>query len=76
MAWKPRKKQWDWRAHLTADELAFIRASDRALVDLEKQHEAYRKTYMRKRQMIVNRAIQRAKYGCTPRPLPDPQESA
>lgn len=49
-----RKPKWDWRAYLTADELAVLSAADRAKAAWLKLNK--------ERAGITNRAIQRAKY--------------
>lgn len=65
MAWKPKPPMWDWRAFLTADEAAIIAQSDIAVRQIEKLRVAYAKGLSTKRQVIVNRAIHRAKYART-----------
>lgn len=49
-----RKPKWNWRAHLTADELAVLNAADKAKAAWLKLNK--------ERAGITNRAIQRAKY--------------
>lgn len=67
MAWKPREKKWDWRAVLTKEEAAIISASDKARKAIDKAQLEYAEKFQRDRMIIVNRAIQRAKYR-SPRP--------
>lgn len=62
MAWKPRNKKWDWFAYCTEEERVVIRASEKAMSEIERLRERYRKNFARDRQVIVNRAIQRAKH--------------
>jgi hypothetical protein len=62
MAWKPRAKLHDWRKHLTPDEAKIIAASDIAKRALEALRLEYNEKFQRDRTIIVNRAIQRAKY--------------
>ncbi len=52
--YEKRKPKWDWRAYLTADELAVLAAADKAKADWLKLNKD--------RAGITNRAIQRAKY--------------
>lgn len=54
MTYKKRKPKWNWRAYLTADELAVLAAADKAKTAWLKLN--------RDRAGITNRAIQRAKY--------------
>jgi hypothetical protein len=54
MTYKKRKPKWNWRAYLTAEELAVLVAADRAKAAWLKLNED--------RAGITNRAIQRAKY--------------
>jgi hypothetical protein len=49
-----RKPKWNWRAYLTADELAVLAAADKAKTAWLKLNK--------ERAGITNRAIQRAKY--------------
>jgi hypothetical protein len=62
MTWNPREKLHDWRKHLTPDEAKIIAASDIAKRALEVLRLEYNKKFQRDRMIIVNRAIQRAKY--------------
>lgn len=62
MSWEPKEAKWDWRDALTLDEAAIIAKSDEALRRLEDARARYEAKYGRLRQLIVNRAIQRAKY--------------
>jgi hypothetical protein len=62
MGWKPRDRMWNWRACLTADEKQVIAESDAALVVIQKLRAKYNKDMASARQLIVNRAIHRAKY--------------
>lgn len=68
MAWKPREKMHDWRAYLTPQEAQIIAASDKAKKALQKAQLEYNEKFQRDRMIIVNRAIQRAKYDYAPRP--------
>lgn len=52
--YEKRKSKWDWRAYLTAEELAVLVASDKAKAAWLKLNK--------ERAGITNRAIQRAKY--------------
>jgi phosphopantetheine adenylyltransferase len=52
--YEKRKPKWDWRAYLTADELAVLVAADKAKSAWLKLNK--------ERAGITNRAIQRAKY--------------
>jgi hypothetical protein len=60
--WQPQPAKWDWRSFLSVEEAAVIARSDAALVRLEKARQRYEQRFGRERQLIVNRAIQRAKY--------------
>lgn len=62
MSWKARRKKWDWRAFLTADEAQAIAQADIAKRAVTNAQRDYRKKFQRERMLIVNRAIQRAKY--------------
>lgn len=62
MAWKPQRKKWDWRAFLTPQEAQIIADSDRAKRAIKVAQLEYGEKYQRDRMIIVNRAIQRAKY--------------
>jgi hypothetical protein len=62
MTWKPREKKWDWRAFLTPDEKRVIAECDAALTEIRKLRGKYNRDLAGKRQIISNRAIQRAKY--------------
>jgi len=62
MAWKPQRRKWDWRKYLTAEELARIDRMDAAAAKIELARRELEKQFGRERQLIVNRAIQRAKY--------------
>lgn len=62
MNWKSIKQRHDWRKYLTADEAAFIEKSDKASDRAAKMVADTVAKYGRERQLIVNRAIQRAKY--------------
>lgn len=62
MGWKPQEAKWNWRAFLTVEEVAIIVKADIALRNLEEARERYETRYGRDRQLIVNRAIHRAKY--------------
>lgn len=52
--YEKRKPKWDWRAYLTADELAVLERADKAKTVWLKLNK--------ERAGITNRAIQRAKY--------------
>ena len=52
--YEKRKPKWDWRAYLTADELAVLAKADKAKAAWLKLNK--------ERAGITNRAIQRAKY--------------
>lgn len=52
--YEKRKPKWDWRAYLTAEELAVLAKADKAKADWLKLNK--------ERAGITNRAIQRAKY--------------
>lgn len=65
MNWKPKPEKWDWRKFLTSDEAAIVRASDDDAAAIERLRADYRKRWALRRQLIVNRAIQRAKYAST-----------
>jgi len=60
--WTPESKKWNWRKFLTADEARAIKASDKDRASIERLQADYARRHGRKRQLIVNRAIQRAKY--------------
>lgn len=62
MARNPQEAKWDWRSALTAEELAIIQKADAELERLARARERYEKRFGRVRQLIVNRAIHRAKY--------------
>lgn len=55
--YEKRQPKWDWRSHLTADELAVLEAADKAKERWLKLNK--------ERASITNRAIQRAKYRAT-----------
>jgi glutathione peroxidase-family protein len=54
MPWKPRKRKWNWRKFLTAEEIEVLKRADEA--------KAAWLTLNKNRAAITNRAIQRAKY--------------
>ena len=54
MVWKPPKRKWEWRKFLTADEKAVVDRADKLSAEL--------KALQGQKVLIVNRAIQRAKY--------------
>lgn len=60
--WKPRDAMWDWRSFLTEDEAAIIARSDRSAERIERARKLHEERFGRARQLIVNRAIHRAKY--------------
>lgn len=57
--YEKRKPKWDWRAYLTADELAVLERADKAKTAWLKLNK--------ERAGITNRAIQRAKYAALSR---------
>lgn len=61
MAWKPKRKKWDWRKHLTAEEAGIIREWDAHQKEMESRHKSM-KNMAADVNLIRNRAIQRAKY--------------
>lgn len=52
--YEKKKPKWNWRAYLTAEELAVLAAADKAKATWLKLNK--------ERAGITNRAIQRAKY--------------
>jgi K+-sensing histidine kinase KdpD len=56
--YEKRKAKWDWRSHLTTEELATLDAADKAKARWLKLNK--------ERAGITNRAIQRAKYAALP----------
>lgn len=58
MAWEKRPQKHSWREHLTKEEAAELADIDR---DAEKI-DGDRRHLTARRNLIVNRAIQRAKY--------------
>lgn len=54
MVWKPRASKWNWRQYLTPEEKQFISKIDK----LDKELRSLRG----EKNMIMNRAIQRAKF--------------
>jgi hypothetical protein len=62
MAWKPRRKQWNWRKFLSTEERLTIQEAEDELAEIEAQRKAWDRRWARTRQLIVNRAIHRAKY--------------
>lgn len=62
MTWKRKRRKWNWRAFLTADEASLIRASERQAEQIEKMQKEWNERWHDRRSLIVNRAIQRAKY--------------
>ena len=54
MAWKPAKRKWDWRQYLTVEEKALVTRADKLSAEL--------KALQGQKNLIMNRAIQRAKY--------------
>jgi hypothetical protein len=60
--WEPQPAMWDWRAFLTPDEARVIERSDRSLERIERARKLHEQRFGRNRQLIVNRAIHRAKY--------------
>jgi len=55
--YEKRKPKWDWRAHLTAEEMTVLEAADKAKERWLKLNK--------ERASITNRALQRAKYRAT-----------
>jgi uncharacterized membrane protein len=53
---------WDWRAFLMADEAKIIERADRSAERIERARRLHEERHGRARQLIVNRAIHRAKY--------------
>lgn len=66
MTWTPERQKHDWRKFLTEDEAKVIGAADRDRAEITKLQAAWRKRYGLMRTLIVNRAIQRAKYAVQP----------
>lgn len=62
MAWESKRGKWDWRAYLTEDEASVIRVADRQAEQIAKMQKQWGERWRLRRQLIVNRAIQRAKY--------------
>jgi hypothetical protein len=62
MSWTPRETMWDWRAFLTPDEARIIERSDRSAERIERARKLHEQRFGRTRQLIVNRALHRAKY--------------
>lgn len=60
--WKPKNAMWDWRAFLSADEAKIIERSDRSADRIDLARRLHEERFGRTRQLIVNRAIHRAKY--------------
>ena len=54
MVWKPRASKWNWRQYLTAEEKAVVAKVDK----LDREIKALRG----EKNLIMNRAIQRAKF--------------
>ena len=54
MTWKPVKRKWNWRLYLTAEEKALVAKADKLAAEL--------RALQGQKNMIMNRAIQRAKY--------------
>lgn len=67
MAWKPQPAKWNWRKFLTPDEASDIDRSDAEAAKIERARIEYATRWQRRRQLIVNRAIQRAKYAAADR---------
>lgn len=66
MSWKPRRKKWPWRKYLTPEEAEFIRRSDAAISAARAVANKVATEFRPQRTLIVNRAIQRAKYEALP----------
>lgn len=61
VTWKPRKGKWPWRDYLSQKEKITVDKHDavrQEISALNKKHPALSSQY----KMIMNRAIQRAKY--------------
>ncbi len=54
MVWKPRASKWNWRQFLTPEEKAIVAKVDK----LDRELKALRG----EKNLIMNRAIQRAKF--------------
>lgn len=67
MAWKSVKKRWNWRSFLDPDEAEFIKEADYAAAEIDKQQKSFAKKYGPKRTLIVNRAVQRARFAARPK---------
>lgn len=65
MAWEPQKSKWEWRNFLTPGEESFIARADRAESQVAKARAAFEEMFGRERSLLVNRAIQRAKYAAS-----------
>lgn len=58
---RKRNSKWDWRSHLTGDELKQIAAGDMLLTAIKAMQENFDRNYATDRARIVNRGVQRAK---------------
>ena len=67
MAWKSVRKRWNWRAFLDPEEAEFIKEADTEALNIDKQRKAHAKKYGPARTLIVNRAVQRARFAARPR---------
>ena len=59
--WKSSRTATKWRQFLTAEEAAFIANADKVQAQIEAQRRKYIAMFSRERQLIVNRAVHRAK---------------
>lgn len=62
MIWSPKPGKWNWKAYLTADEARLIERADRSAARIERARQLHEEKFGRQRQLVVNRAIHRAKY--------------
>lgn len=60
--WRTKRGLWNWRKFLTLEEAAFVKESDAVAANLERLRQNYNRQFGAQRQVIVNRAIHRAKY--------------
>jgi hypothetical protein len=67
VTWKPQPDKWNWRAHLTKEEAAFIKSADDDRQNIERLKANWERRYARERQLIANRAIHRAKHAAMKR---------
>ena len=62
MAWKTQRGKWNWRAYLTEEEAKTVKEADEDRASIERLQKDWTRRHSLKRQMIVNRAIHRAKH--------------